>query len=177
MPQLSQKYYYDIDLVTNSLLNARLQPVTTTERTALGSTYNSANSGILVYDTTLAAYYFWDGNSWEALSLDLETIAKVEEAHNKMVIASSFTNTETQRTLNLTREDDTVLTSSFKFAHIHTQTSASSSWSITHGLGKYPSATVVDSAGSEVIGEVNYTDNNNLTITFTAPFSGKAYLN
>jgi hypothetical protein len=174
---LSQKYYYDIDLVTNSLLNARLQPVTTVERTALGSTYNSANSGILVYDTTLSTYFFWDGNTWQQASLDASTLVQIEEAYNKTVTASSFTNTETQRTLNLTREDSTVLSSSFKFAHIHTQTSASSSWSITHGLGKFPSATVVDSAGSEVIGEVNYTDNNNLTITFTAPFSGKAYLN
>lgn len=177
MPELIQKYYYDIDLVTNKLLNARLHPVTTTERTALGSSYNAADSGIMVYDTTLAGYYFWDGNAWQPNSLDAATIAQINESYAKIVTGTSFTNTETQRTLTITREDATVLTGSFKYAHIHTQTTSSASWSINHGLGKYPAVTIVDSAGSEVIGEVSYTDNNNLIISFTASFSGKAFLN
>lgn len=52
-----------------------------------------------------------------------------------------------------------------------------SSWSIPHNLGKKPSVTVTDSAGTQVYGEVVYVDNNNVTINFTAGFSGNAYLN
>lgn len=51
------------------------------------------------------------------------------------------------------------------------------SWSIAHNLGKMPSVTIVDSSGTQVIGEVQYTDLNNLTLSFSAAFAGKAYLN
>jgi hypothetical protein len=50
-------------------------------------------------------------------------------------------------------------------------------WEVNHSLSKFPSVTVVDSAGSVVIGDVDYTDKNNLSITFKAPFAGIAYLN
>lgn len=54
---------------------------------------------------------------------------------------------------------------------------ASNIWNITHNLNKYPSVTVVDSAGNEVIAEVTYTDLNRCVVTMTAAFKGKAYLN
>lgn len=50
-------------------------------------------------------------------------------------------------------------------------------WYVKHNLDKYPSVTVVDSGENVVIGEVTYVDNNNLIISFTAEFSGKAYMN
>lgn len=50
-------------------------------------------------------------------------------------------------------------------------------WEITHNLDKYPSVTVVDSAGSVVMGDITYTSKSSLTVTFSAAFSGKAYLN
>ena len=50
-------------------------------------------------------------------------------------------------------------------------------WDITHDLDKYPSVTVVDSAGSVVMGDITYTSKSALTVTFSAAFSGKAYLN
>jgi hypothetical protein len=59
----------------------------------------------------------------------------------------------------------------------HIQGSSSAVWSINHNLDKYPSVTVKDSAGSTVIGEVQYIDEDNLTITFSGAFSGEAYLN
>lgn len=61
--------------------------------------------------------------------------------------------------------------------YVHKQLSASREWLITHNLSKFPSVTVVDSAQTVVIGEVTYIDSNNLKITFSAEFSGKAYLN
>jgi hypothetical protein len=60
---------------------------------------------------------------------------------------------------------------------IHNQASASTSWSVSHGLGKFPSITVVDSGNSVVVGEVTFIDTNNLTINFAYSFSGKAYFN
>ena len=50
-------------------------------------------------------------------------------------------------------------------------------WDITHDLDKYPSVTIVDSAGSVVMGDITYTSKSALTVTFSAAFSGKAYLN
>ena len=61
--------------------------------------------------------------------------------------------------------------------YIHNQMSASSTWSVQHNLNKYPSVSVVDSGNNMVVGDVEYIDENNLTITFNASFSGKAYVN
>lgn len=70
---------------------------------------------------------------------------------------------------------DTSASGDLSFTHI--QGTASDTWNITHNLGKYPSVTVVNNSEIEVIGDVTYTDTNNLVITFTGAFSGKAYLN
>lgn len=43
---------------------------------------------------------------------------------------------------------------------------------VTHNLGKYPVVSVFDSAGSQVEGDVTYTTLNQLTVSFSAPFSG-----
>ena len=48
---------------------------------------------------------------------------------------------------------------------------------IAHNLGKFPSVTTVDSAGSHVVGDIQHIDNNNFTITFKASFQGKVYVN
>ena len=60
---------------------------------------------------------------------------------------------------------------------VHNESPASDMWTITHNLGKYPSVTIVDSANDEVEGNVNHISINQLTITFSAAFSGKAFLN
>ena len=57
------------------------------------------------------------------------------------------------------------------------QLSASTTWSITHNLNKKPSVSVVDSADNNVYGDIEYINENQLTITFNSAFSGKAYLN
>lgn len=61
--------------------------------------------------------------------------------------------------------------------YIHNQSTASARWVVVHNLNKYPSVSITDSAGSQVFGEVQYVDENNLIITFSAAFSGKAYMN
>jgi len=59
----------------------------------------------------------------------------------------------------------------------YTQSSAAAVWNITHNLGKFPSVSILDSAGTNVIGQVDYTNDNELILTFTAAFAGVAYLN
>tara|TARA_R110000796_G_scaffold42899_3_gene105639 strand:- start:334 stop:834 length:501 start_codon:yes stop_codon:yes gene_type:complete len=61
--------------------------------------------------------------------------------------------------------------------YMHDQGIPNVTWTIQHNLNKRPSVTVVDSAGAVVIGEVEYTDDNNIIVTFNAAFSGEAYLN
>lgn len=48
---------------------------------------------------------------------------------------------------------------------------------IHHNLHKKPSVTVVDTAGNELFCDVAYTDDDNLTLTFSCPIRGTAYLN
>ena len=66
-------------------------------------------------------------------------------------------------------------------AYIHDQSSASATWTVVHNLGYYPNVTVVDSAGTKVVGSIDYTGLNTLEIRFTTsggvptPFGGKAY--
>lgn len=56
------------------------------------------------------------------------------------------------------------------------QQSAATTWVITHALGGKPSVTIVDSADTHVFGDVQYNSNTQVTVTFSAAFSGKAYL-
>lgn len=61
--------------------------------------------------------------------------------------------------------------------YTHNQSFASSTWNVNHNLAKFPSISVIDSSKNVVVGDVQYVDANNLIITFTAAFSGKAYMN
>ncbi len=60
---------------------------------------------------------------------------------------------------------------------VYNQGTPSAVWTIQHNLGKFPSVTAVNSNNIQGFGEVQYINSNNLTITFSAGFSGKAYLN
>ena len=61
--------------------------------------------------------------------------------------------------------------------YIHVQNQASDRWEIHHNLKKYPSVTIIDSAGTVVIGGVQYINDSYIICTFSSPFSGTAYLN
>lgn len=50
-------------------------------------------------------------------------------------------------------------------------------WTVNHQLNKYPSVTIVDSTKQQVFGDVQYTDLNQLIITFNIPYMGVAYIN
>lgn len=57
------------------------------------------------------------------------------------------------------------------------QLTPSDTWNITHNLGKFPSVTVLDSAGDEIEGDVHHFNVFSLRITFGSGFSGVASLN
>ena len=58
-----------------------------------------------------------------------------------------------------------------------TQPTPSTEWTIQHDMNKFPSVSVVNNNNILMYGNTTYVDKNNLTINFTAGFSGKAYLN
>lgn len=136
MPPTSKKYYHDIDLDKNNLVNVKIQPISTANRLALGVGINDA--GLLVFDTDLVNYFVWIGTEWKA------------------IIGAPITPLPT--------------------TYVFVQNTPSSSWTIVHNLGFFPNVTVIDSSNSTVIGDITYIDNNSLTLSFTAGFSGTAYL-
>lgn len=60
--------------------------------------------------------------------------------------------------------------------HVHTQSAASDTWTVTHTLGGRPSVTIVDSSGTKVYGEIVYDSDTQIRVLFSVPFSGYAYL-
>lgn len=61
--------------------------------------------------------------------------------------------------------------------YVYFQLTPAAEWRIPHPLGKHPSVTVQDSAGRQVVGEVQYVTDDLVVVTFRAPFSGRADLN
>lgn len=61
----TKQIYHDLDLVkVSQLKQARIQNITTSDRTTLGGTLNSGHIGLLVYDTDEEVLYLWDGSDW-----------------------------------------------------------------------------------------------------------------
>jgi hypothetical protein len=64
----TQSIYHDLNLEkVSQLVQARIQNITTTDRTTLGGTLNTNHIGLVVLDTDLDRVYFWDGAAWVAL--------------------------------------------------------------------------------------------------------------
>lgn len=60
--------------------------------------------------------------------------------------------------------------------YTHDQMTPAFVWTIQHDLAFFPNVTVMESAGKQIFGDVEYIDQNNLTITFSREVAGKAYL-
>ena len=61
--------------------------------------------------------------------------------------------------------------------YTHNQNNAAATWNVSHNLNKHPSVSVVLSTGQQGLADVQYINNNELTITLLSAQSGKAYLN
>lgn len=113
-----------------------------------------------------------DGSSSDIVALIGELQSKDAELTENLTETSLLAETNKSNIDSLQQEVNVL-----KNSYIHTQNEASTIWTIIHDMGKYPSATVVDSAGTVVYGEIVYINTNQIEILFSAPFSGKAYLN
>ena len=82
---------------------------------------------------------------------------------------------ESEERVFLSNQEKTALLS-FTESYVHDQLSSSSTWTVIHNLNKYPNVTILDSAGTLVIGEIEYLSKNSLMLRFAAEFSGKGYL-
>ena len=60
--------------------------------------------------------------------------------------------------------------------YTHYQMVPASTWIIDHNLNQHPVAVVLDSAGTNVEGNVSYINSNRMQITFSASFGGTAYI-
>ena len=56
-------------------------------------------------------------------------------------------------------------------------TTASKVWVILHNLGKKPSVTVIDNYGDVVWCDIEYTNDNTVTLRFSEETAGTVYLN
>lgn len=110
------------------------------------------------------------------LSLDDARIAEWTAASNNSIISADVELSETY-TVNLNRNDDSVLSFEIPQSYRHIQIPNSAAWTITHNLGFRPSVTVIDLDGDVVNGDITYNTNNQLTITFSSTIKGEAYLN
>ena len=61
-------------------------------------------------------------------------------------------------------------------AYRHVQGSPAALWGVPHNLNFFPNVTTLDSSGAICEGEIFYRDPNYLEITFSASFSGVAFL-
>ena len=172
-----QSFYVDINLQKNELLRAKLQPVSTTEREALASTLNSNDKGLIVYDKDVTFFYGWNGNEFKRVGLSDTELEMLYESFDRSVMDIAVTSNATDKTITLTYRDGSTIQDTFQYAYIHDQSIPATIWAVNHNLGKYPSVTITDTAGSEIIGEAEYLNANTLLLYFSAAFSGKAFLN
>jgi hypothetical protein len=61
--------------------------------------------------------------------------------------------------------------------YIHTQAVANTTWNVPHNLGKRCSVQVVDNLGNEIVGSIQWIDDNNVTVTFNTAITGFVYCN
>lgn len=61
--------------------------------------------------------------------------------------------------------------------YVHSQKVASDTWNVKHDLNKFPSVSVVDSANTLVVCNIDYINENELVVRSKAPFSGTCYCN
>lgn len=61
--------------------------------------------------------------------------------------------------------------------YIYVQITPAQVWNIIHNLGRYPPVIIVDSAGTIVIGNITYVSDQEVQVSFTAAFAGKAFIN
>ena len=109
------------------------------------------------------------------VQINYATVAYVDDAFSDTADAASIVFVPTSEITSVTVQA-AIEELREKSRFVHNQASASTTWSITHNMKFFPNVSIVDTALSKVIGEVVYTSENALTVTFSQSFAGKAYL-
>ena len=63
-----------------------------------------------------------------------------------------------------------------ELGYVHEQVASATVWTINHDLEFVPNITVVDTFGTVVEGSYDYPNDTTVVLTFSSPFSGKAFL-
>ena len=105
--------------------------------------------------------------------VDVKSIGLDNPIRHDTLIARNIANQHTIDSITGLRETLDDIQSTF----IHEQGEASDRWEINHNLNKYPSVTLVDSANTQFVAQVEYTDKNNCVVYMNGATKGKAYLN
>lgn len=69
--------------------------------------------------------------------------------------------------------DPAFLPPSVQTDFVHVQTIASATWIVNHNLGMYVEPTIMDSGGTEMLGQVQHISLNQIIITFNSPQTGR----
>lgn len=62
-------------------------------------------------------------------------------------------------------------------SYVHTQSVPETTWVVMHNLNTKCSVQVVDEDKNEIIAQIDWVNNNTVTITFNIPVSGYVYCN
>ena len=136
--------------------------------------YDGVESDV-VLDRVLEEFEAGNAAAITADDTVLEAFKKIGNSFSTLQLTGKVTGTAAYTSGTLAIE--TEFTGEFDKNYIHDQLSASSIWTVTHNLNKFPSVSVVDSANTTVIGDIQHLDVNTTIITFTSSFSGKAIFN
>ena len=120
---------------------------------------------------------FIDGNGSLVKDFDYVVEFVSEYSQNGGDIVSATVTTGDNYLIELNKADGNVVPIEFAQSYRHIQSSNSVMWSVTHNLGFRPSVTVIDLDGDVVNGDIVYTSENELILTFAQAIKGEAYLN
>jgi hypothetical protein len=113
----------------------------------------------------------WDNVTNKPILATVSTTGSYNDLLNKPFIPTDTASLSKSDVYTKTEVNNLIST------YTYSQITSSATWIITHNLNKRPSITVVDSAGTVVVGEIEYISNNEVKLTFKGGFSGTAYLN
>ena len=153
----------------------------TTDFYTLTLEYLGGNGSISIDHYYTLVNFFMEKNTQSSVtSIDTSDTAFIDmtpttPTSGDVQITASLSATGTPDNTTFLRGDNTWVKADKNF--VFTQGTPSSVWNIQHNMDKLPAVAAVNNNNMIVYGDVLYVDNNNLTITFSGGFSGKAYLN
>jgi hypothetical protein len=134
----------------------------------------SAESGDVVTVVSTAPFVLRDV---VVVAGGVEARVDVVEVRTVAEPATVITVVEPQHIVMVQSEPLAVVTPGGDATYTYFQLAPSTEWRIPHPLAKHPAVTVQDSAGRQVLGEVQYLGDDLVVVTFRVAFSGRADLN